>query len=141
MIKNILPENLSNALTPVYTQGIISAYKVYETLKRDYDIVVNPSGGDLKDKMFRVGHIGNLTIEDNNKLVIDPIASEVVKEIFDLYLKGYRVLKKLFFCYLYQLIMGDPSLTDFFIWALTSQGIHSPWKLRKSPSSSSLQFR
>lgn len=26
--------------------------------------------------------------EDNNKLVVDPIASEVVKEIFDLYLKG-----------------------------------------------------
>ncbi len=65
----IKSQNLSNALTPVYTQGIISAYKVYETLKRDYDIVVNPSGGDLKDKMFRVGHIGNLTIEDNNKLV------------------------------------------------------------------------
>ena len=27
--------------------------------------------------------------EDNNKLVVDPIASEVVKEIYDLYLKGY----------------------------------------------------
>ena len=26
--------------------------------------------------------------EDNNKLVIDPIASEIVKDIFDLYLKG-----------------------------------------------------
>ena len=26
--------------------------------------------------------------EDNNKLVVDPIASEIVKEIFDLYLKG-----------------------------------------------------
>lgn len=26
--------------------------------------------------------------EDNNKLVIDPVASEVVKEIYDLYLKG-----------------------------------------------------
>lgn len=26
--------------------------------------------------------------EDNNKLVVDPIASEVVKEIYDLYLKG-----------------------------------------------------
>src|SRR5574344_2592987 len=29
-----------------------------------------------------------ISSEDNNKLVIDPIASEVVKEIFDLYLKG-----------------------------------------------------
>ena len=26
--------------------------------------------------------------EDNNKLVVDPVASEVVKEIYDLYLKG-----------------------------------------------------
>lgn len=62
-------QNLSNALTPVYVKGTISAYEVYEILKRDYNIVVNPNGGNLKSSMFRVGHIGNLTIEDNNKLL------------------------------------------------------------------------
>lgn len=31
--------------------------------------------------------------EDNNKLVIDPVASEVVKEIYDLYLKGFGFTK------------------------------------------------
>ena len=30
---------------------------------------VNPNGGEVADKMFRVGHIGDLTIEDNDKLI------------------------------------------------------------------------
>ena len=30
---------------------------------------VCPNGGELKDKIFRVGHIGNLTFEDYDKLI------------------------------------------------------------------------
>ena len=32
-------------------------------------MTVTPSGGDLADKLLRVGHIGNLTFEDNDLLI------------------------------------------------------------------------
>ena len=33
------------------------------------DIWVCPNGGEVWKEMFRVGHIGDLTIEDNDKLI------------------------------------------------------------------------
>ena len=38
-------------------------------LKDEYGIWVCPNGGELADKVFRVGHIGYLTIEDNIVLI------------------------------------------------------------------------
>ena len=38
----------------------MSAYEIFETLERDYGIWICPSGGDLKEKLFRVGHFGEL---------------------------------------------------------------------------------
>ena len=38
-------------------------------MKFEYDMWVNPNGGEVGEKMFRVGHIGNLTIKDNDKLI------------------------------------------------------------------------
>ena len=38
-------------------------------MKKEFDIYVCPNGGELSDKVFRVGHIGNLKIDDNIKLV------------------------------------------------------------------------
>ena len=35
----------------------------------EYSIWVNPSGGEIGNKMFRVGHIGDITLEDNTKLI------------------------------------------------------------------------
>ena len=64
----IAVSNLSNAITSLKTINI-SAYKLFLILKNEYDIWVCPSGGELKEKVFRVGHIGDLTIEDNNKLI------------------------------------------------------------------------
>ena len=58
--------HLGNAVTAVYCN---SPHDVVDTLKKEYFIWVNPSGGEVGDKMFRVGHIGNLTIEDNDKLI------------------------------------------------------------------------
>lgn len=43
--------------------------EIVDKLKIDYNIWVNPNGGELGDYMFRVGHIGELTIEDNDKLI------------------------------------------------------------------------
>ena len=59
---------MSNAVTPLHPLNA-SAYDVFLHLKDEYGIWVCPNGGDLADKVFRVGHIGALTIEDNAKLV------------------------------------------------------------------------
>ena len=64
----IKTESLSNSVTAVFCKSE-NASEIVDRLKFDYNIWVNPNGGDVKDKMFRVGHIGDLTIEDNDKLI------------------------------------------------------------------------
>lgn len=65
----ITSQSLSNAVTPIsHTEGV-SAYKIFEILKDEYDIFVCPNGGSLADKIFRVGHIGDLTYEDYDALI------------------------------------------------------------------------
>lgn len=64
----IISESLSNAVTPLHPLRV-PAYDVFLRLKEDYGIWVCPNGGNLKNKIFRVGHIGCLSIEDNNKLI------------------------------------------------------------------------
>ena len=64
----IISESLSNAVTPLHPTRQ-SAYEIFQVLKDEYNIWVCPNGGDMKDKVFRVGHIGELTVEDNKKLV------------------------------------------------------------------------
>lgn len=65
----ITSESLSNAVTPISHTGGVSAYRIFEVLKDEYNIFVCPNGGALADKIFRVGHIGNLTSEDNDVLI------------------------------------------------------------------------
>ena len=64
----IVSESLSNCVTPLHPTTA-SAYDIFTVLKDEYNIWVCPNGGELQDKVFRVGHIGALTIEDNIKLV------------------------------------------------------------------------
>lgn len=64
----IVSESLSNCVTPLHP-STASAYDIFTILKDEYGIWICPNGGDLKDKIFRVGHIGDLTIEDNTKLI------------------------------------------------------------------------
>lgn len=59
---------LPNGVTPLCPTGV-SAYEVFTRLKDEYAIWVCPNGGDLKDKLFRVGHLGALTPADNTTLV------------------------------------------------------------------------
>lgn len=61
-------ESMSNAVTSLYSTTV-SANDIFITLKDEYGIWICPNGGELKDKIFRVGHIGDLTIEDNDKLI------------------------------------------------------------------------
>ena len=46
-----------------------NAYEIFLKLKDEYNIWVCPNGGDMKNSIFRVGHIGALTHEDNRILV------------------------------------------------------------------------
>lgn len=59
---------LSNAVTPLLFDG--TAQDVYKRLKDEYELVLTPSGGDLKNTMLRVGHIGNLSIKDYDLLIV-----------------------------------------------------------------------
>ena len=63
----ICSESLSNAVTPLMTENC-SAYDIFTILKDEYGIWVCPNGGAYQDKIFRVGHIGQLTVEDNRVL-------------------------------------------------------------------------
>lgn len=65
---DIFPEEMSNAVTALRTRNV-SAKKIFEILKDEYQIWVCPNGGDLAETVFRVGHIGNLTIENNTELI------------------------------------------------------------------------
>lgn len=65
----IFSKSLSNAMTPLMVREGTSAFSIFNILKNDYQIYVCPNGGELKDKVFRVGHIGDLSIEDNDKLI------------------------------------------------------------------------
>ena len=61
-------ESLSNAVTPLHPlHG--SAYDIFLKLKDEYGIWICPNGGDMAEKVFRVGHLGALTPEDNTTLV------------------------------------------------------------------------
>jgi aspartate aminotransferase-like enzyme len=64
----IVSESLSNAVTPLHPLDA-SANDIFLTLKDEYGIWVCPNGGDLKHLVFRVGHIGELNIKDNDKLI------------------------------------------------------------------------
>ncbi len=64
----IASNSMSNAVTPLHPFNV-SAYDIFKILKDEYKIWVCPNGGELKDKIFRVGHIGVLTEKDNSVLV------------------------------------------------------------------------
>lgn len=61
-------ESPANGVTPIHPINA-NAYEIFMTLKDEYGIWVCPNGGDMKNKIFRVGHIGNLTHEDNTALI------------------------------------------------------------------------
>lgn len=64
----IISESLSNAVTPLHptTQ---SAYEIFLKIKDEYGMWICPNGGDMKETIFRVGHLGYLHKEDYDKLI------------------------------------------------------------------------
>ena len=64
----IVSESLSNAVTPLHPTTA-SAYDIFLKIKDEYGMWICPNGGDMKDTVFRVGHIGALTTTDYDKLI------------------------------------------------------------------------
>lgn len=65
----IVSSSLPNAVTPLTPVNGKSAYDYFMLLKEDYRIWVCPNGGELKDKVFRVGHIGAVSANDYDTLI------------------------------------------------------------------------
>ena len=80
----IFSETLSNAVTALHPTSV-SAYDIFKKLKDEYDMWICPNGGDLKDSVFRVGHIGFLKKDDFEKLI---------EAFVDLRKKGFLKTKK-----------------------------------------------
>ena len=64
----IVSESLSNAVTPLHPTTA-SAYDIFLKIKDEYGMWICPNGGDMKDTVFRVGHIGALTTSDYDRLI------------------------------------------------------------------------
>jgi aspartate aminotransferase-like enzyme len=64
----IISESLSNAVTPLHPTTA-SAYDIFIKIKDEYGMWICPNGGEMKDSVFRVGHIGALTTADYDKLI------------------------------------------------------------------------
>jgi len=64
----IISESLSNAVTPLHptTQ---SAFDIFLKIKDEYGMWICPNGGDMRDSVFRVGHIGYLQEKDYDQLI------------------------------------------------------------------------
>lgn len=64
----LVSESPANGVTSVHPTTA-NAYEIFLKLKDEYGIWICPNGGDMKDTIFRVGHFGALTHEDNTTLV------------------------------------------------------------------------
>lgn len=58
----------SNAVTSLQTPNH-SAKQIFTKLKDEFGIWICPNGGSLANDVFRVGHLGNLTVKDNDILI------------------------------------------------------------------------
>ena len=64
----IVSESLSNAVTPLHPTTA-SANDIFLKIKDEYGMWICPNGGEMKDTVFRVGHIGALTKADYDRLI------------------------------------------------------------------------
>ena len=65
----VISDSLSNAVTPLSPVNEVSAHDIFTVLKDEYQIWICPNGGVLKDRVFRVGHIGALEEKDFSVLI------------------------------------------------------------------------
>lgn len=65
---DLFSKSPANGVTPVHPINA-NAYDIFLHLKNEYNIWICPNGGDMKDTIFRVGHIGCLNHDDNTTLI------------------------------------------------------------------------
>ena len=58
----------SNAVTALHPLNV-NAKNIIETMKKDYHMWICPNGGELSEKVFRVGHIGHIMPNENAQLI------------------------------------------------------------------------
>ncbi len=64
------PEDSSNCVTALtHINPEVNVYRIFELLKDEYKIWICPNGGDLKEKLFRVGHIGTVSKKEIDTLI------------------------------------------------------------------------
>ena len=64
------PEDSSNCVTALMpTSEGVNAHRIFEIIKDEYGIWICPNGGDMAEKVFRVGHIGNISNAEIDRLV------------------------------------------------------------------------
>lgn len=66
---SLVSHSLPNAVTSLTPTSGASANDIFNILKNEYGIWVCPNGGELKDAVFRVGHIGALERADYDTLL------------------------------------------------------------------------
>lgn len=59
--------NCVTALCP--TKEGVNAHRIFEIIKDEYGIWICPNGGDMAEKVFRVGHIGSISKKEIDTLV------------------------------------------------------------------------
>ncbi len=76
----MVPENPSNAVTALRCPAK-NARAIIERAKTEHGVWLCPNGGALADEVFRIGHIGAISHEDNQKL-IDALAAMSAEGLF-----------------------------------------------------------
>jgi len=61
--------SMPNAMTALTPTNELSAERIVRDLEARYDMVVTPNGGDLRHRVFRVAHMGHVTIEYTDHLI------------------------------------------------------------------------
>lgn len=63
-------KNSSNCVTALCpTNNGVNAHRIFEIIKDEYGIWICPNGGDMAEKVFRVGHIGSISNKEIDTLV------------------------------------------------------------------------
>lgn len=76
----MIPENPSNAVS-AFRCPTRNAAAIIERAKTGYDMWLCPNGGPLANEVFRIGHIGAISEDDNAKL-IDALAAMAAEGLF-----------------------------------------------------------
>lgn len=63
-------KNASNCVTALRPKNPkVDAHHIFEIIKDEYEMWICPNGGEYASKVFRVGHIGNITNEQIDTLI------------------------------------------------------------------------